>query len=65
MPVLTRKKYLRPKEIAEIYSISPRLVYKYMQMPVFKEARKQVGDKSVRIDLEKFDEIINQYFNSR
>ena len=64
MSLVTRKKYVKPKEIAEIYSINEKLVYRYLQMPVFRDARKQVGSRGVRVDADKFEEILNQYFNS-
>lgn len=63
MPLLTRRKFVRPKDIAEQYSISIEQVYKLINLPMFKEAVFRVG-RAITIDQDMFYEINRQYFNS-
>lgn len=58
----SRTKYVKVAEFAEIYSISRAHAYKLIAKPIFIEARKKVGEKAIRIDLDKAIEIMQQYY---
>ena len=55
----SRTKYVKPKELAEQYSISKTQVYNLLAMPIFKEAIFKPSEKSIRVNQDKFYEIMN------
>lgn len=58
----TRKNYVSVKKIAEQYDVSDKQIYKLLAMPIFKDAIKRIGPRSIRVDQDKFYEINEQYF---
>ena len=58
----TRTKFVRPIDIAEQYKISKAQVYRLLALPVFAEAVKKVGSRTISVDQDKFYEISEQYF---
>lgn len=58
-----RKKYVTVKEFREQYSLSNGQAYKILAMPEMKDAVIKVGDKSMRVDLDRAFEIMQQRFN--
>ena len=58
----SRRNFVEPKKIAEQYSISVKQVYKLLSLPVFAEAKKNIGTRCIRVDQDKFYEISEQYF---
>ena len=40
----TRRSFVSAKKIAEQYDISIKQVYKLLELPVFAEAKKRIGD---------------------
>lgn len=63
MPLLTRRNFVRPKDIAEQYKISKEQVYALIRSPVYQDAVFRVG-RAITIDQDKFYEISKQYFNN-
>lgn len=58
----TRRNFVKPIKIAEQYDISKAQAYRLLSLPVFSEAIEKVGDKTIRVDQDKFYEIRKQYF---
>ena len=58
----TRRNFVKPSKIAEQYDISKAQVYRLLAMPIFAEAIEKVGEKTIRVDQDKFYEIREQYF---
>lgn len=58
----TRRCFVKPAKIAEQYDISRAQIYRLLAMPIFAEAIIKAGEKSIRVDQDKFAEIREQYF---
>lgn len=58
-----RKKYVTVKDFQEQYSLSKSQAYKILAMPEMEEAKIKVGNKLIRIDLDRAFEIMQQIFN--
>ena len=58
-----RRKYVTVKEFRQQYSLSNGQAYKLLAMPEMKDAIIKVGDKSMRVDLDKAFEIMQETFN--
>lgn len=58
-----RKKYIAPKEFQEQFSLSKSQTYRILAMPEMKEAIIKVGEKLIRIDLDRAFDIMQQIFN--
>lgn len=58
----TRRNFVSAKKISEQYDISIKQVYKLLELPVFAEAKKKMGERCIRVDQDKFYEISEQYF---
>lgn len=58
-----RVKYVTVKEFQEQYSLSKAQAYKILAMPEFNEAKIKVGNKAIRINLDKTFEIMQQIFS--
>lgn len=57
-----RIKYVTPKEFAEQYSISKAQVYNILKRPEMEEAIIKIGEKGIRINLDRAFEIMQQIF---
>lgn len=57
-----RKKYSTVKEFQEQYSLSRAQAYKILARPEFDEVKIKAGEKSIRIDLDRAFEIMQQIF---
>ena len=57
-----RTKYVTVKEFQEQYSLSRPQAYKILAMPELSEAVIKTGEKSIRVDLDKAFEIMQQIF---
>ena len=59
----TRIKYVTPKEFAEQYSISKAQVYNILKRPEMEEAIIKIGEKGMRVNLDKAFDIMQQIFS--
>lgn len=57
-----RAKYITVKEFQEQYSLSKAQAYKILAMPEMEEAVIKIGEKGIRVDLDKAFEIMQQIF---
>lgn len=57
-----RVKYVTVKDFQEQYSLSKAQAYKILARPEFDEAKIKVGDKAIRINLDRTFEIMQQIF---
>lgn len=57
-----RKKYVTVKEFQEQYSLSRAQAYKILARPEMEETKIRVGEKGIRIDLDRAFEIMQQIF---
>lgn len=57
-----RAKYVTPKEFAEQYSISKAQVYNVLKRPEMEEAIIKIGEKGIRVNLDRAFEIMQQIF---
>lgn len=57
-----RKKYVTVKEFQEQYSLSRAQAYKILARPEMEETKIKVGEKGIRIDLDRAFEIMQQIF---
>jgi hypothetical protein len=58
-----RTKYVTPKEFMEQYSLSKSQAYKILARPEMVEAKIKVGEKLIRIDLDKAFSIMQQIYS--
>lgn len=58
-----RKKYSTVKEFQEQYSLSRAQAYKILARPEMEEAKIKAGERSIRIDLDRAFEIMQQIFS--
>ena len=58
-----RAKYITPKQFMEQYQLSKSQAYKILAMPEMEEAKVRVGQKGIRINLDRAFEIMQQIFN--
>lgn len=59
----SRIKYVTPKELAEQYSISKAQVYNILKRPEMEEAIIKIGEKGMRVNLDRAFEIMQQIFS--
>ena len=57
-----RTKYITVKEFQEQYSLSKAQAYRILALPEMQEAKIKVGEKGIRIDLDRAFEIMQQIF---
>jgi hypothetical protein len=57
-----RKRYVSPKTIANSYDMSVKTIYKYLQRPEFQTAVIKTGEKTFRVDEQKYFDIMKQIF---
>jgi predicted DNA-binding ArsR family transcriptional regulator len=57
-----RKKYVTVKEFQEQYSLSRAQAYKILARTEMEETKIRVGEKGIRIDLDRAFEIMQQIF---
>ena len=57
-----RKKYITVKEFQEQYSLSKAQAYKILSRPEMEESKIKVGERGIRIDLDRAFEIMQQIF---
>lgn len=57
-----RVKYVTPKEFKEQYSLSKAQAYKLLKLPEMQEAIMKVGEKGLRVNLDKAFEIMQKIF---
>lgn len=57
-----RAKYITVKEFQEQYSLSRAQAYKILARPEMEEAKIKTGEKSIRINLDRAFEIMQQIF---
>lgn len=58
-----RIKYVTPKEFAEQYSISKAQVYNILKRPEMEETIIKIGEKGMRVNLDRAFEIMQQIFS--
>ncbi len=58
-----RAKYITPKQFMKQYSLSRTQAYKILARPEMEEAKIKTGEKSIRINLDKAFEIMQQIYN--
>jgi hypothetical protein len=58
-----RKKYITVKEFQNQYSLSKSQAYKILARPEFDETKIKAGERSIRIDLDRAFEIMQQIFS--
>lgn len=58
-----RTKYITVQEFQNQYSLSKTQAYKILSMPEFEEVKIKIGQKGIRIDLDRTFEIMQQLFN--
>jgi hypothetical protein len=58
-----RKKYVTVKEFQNQYSLSRAQAYKILARPEFDEAKIKAGERSIRIDLDRVFEIMQQIYS--
>ena len=57
-----RKKYVTVKEFQNQYDLSKTQAYAILQRPELAEAKIKVGEKAIRVDLDRAFEIMQQIF---
>lgn len=57
-----RVKYVTVKDFQEQYSLSKAQAYKILARPEFDEAKIKVGEKGIRLNLDRTFEIMQQIF---
>lgn len=57
-----RKKYITVKDFQNQYSLSRAQAYKILARPEMEEAKIKSGERSIRIDLDRAFEIMQQIF---
>lgn len=57
-----RKKYITVKDFQNQYSLSRAQAYKILARPEMEEAKIKTGEKSIRINLDRAFEIMQQIF---
>lgn len=57
-----RKKYITVKDFQNQYSLSRAQAYKILAMPEMEEVKIKIGEKGIRIDLDRAFEIMQQIF---
>lgn len=58
----SRRNFIKPAKIAEQYDIGKTKLYEMLKNPVFSEAVIKVGEDSIRVDQDKFYEVLTQYY---
>ena len=58
-----RTKYITVKQFQEQFSISKAQAYKILARPEMEEAKIKVGEKAIRINLDRAFEIMQQIFS--
>ena len=58
----TRKKFAPVKELAEELDCCVQQIYKILKRPEMKDCKKMVGTAGIRVDKEKFYEIMEQIY---
>ena len=58
----SRKNFIKPAKIAKQYDIGKTKLYEMLKNPVFSEAVIKVGEDSIRVDQDKFYEVLTQYY---
>lgn len=58
----TRRNFVKPAKIANQYDIGKTKLYEMLKNPVFSEAVIKVGESSIRVDQDKFYEVLTQYY---
>ena len=58
-------KNITPKQFMEQYSLSRTQAYKILARPEMEEAKIKTGEKSIRINLDKAFEIMQQIYNQK
>lgn len=59
----SKKKYITVKEFQNQYSLSKSQAYKILARPEFDETKIKAGERSIRIDLDRAFEIMQQIFS--
>lgn len=57
-----RKKYVTVKDFKDQYKLSKTQAYTILSRPEFEEAKIKVGEKAIRVDIDKAFEIMQQIF---
>lgn len=58
----TRRKFATVKEIAEQYSVTVQDIYKKLKLPIFEEAIIKIGNRGIRVDQDKYYEILERTY---
>ena len=58
----TRTQYVKPKELIEQLQICKTRMYEILKMPEMKEAIQKTGEKGIRVNKEKFFEILEKLY---
>lgn len=57
-----RKKYVTVKDFKDQYKLSKTQAYTILGRPEFQEAKIKVGEKAIRVDIDKAFEIMQQIY---
>ena len=58
----TRRSFVKPIKLAEQYDMSRAQIYKLLSLPVFSETIVRIGTKTIRVDQDKFYEVLEKYY---
>lgn len=58
----TRRNFVKPGVIAEQYQIKKTKVYELLKMSEFRPAIKKISDRTIRVDQDKFYEILEELY---
>ena len=58
----TRRTFVKPSKIIEQYDMGKTKLYEMLKKPEFKEAIMKIGENSIRVDQDKFYEILEKLY---
>lgn len=58
----SRTKYVKPLDLKEQYSMSKAQIYRILARPEMQEAIIKMGDRTIRVDQDRFFEICQQIY---
>lgn len=61
----TRRNFVKPIKIAEQYEIGKTKLYEMLKKPEFEEAVKRIGKNTIRVDQDKFYEVLEKLYQRR
>ena len=58
----SRRKFVSVETIAEQYDVTVQDVYQKLRLPMFKEALIKIGNRGIRVDQDKYYEILERTY---